>query len=140
MKVLDCHKKKNLSNLDIHGVIKIADMITSLRSEVERIDFEIFNCNNDILLKEKDYHNRLINFLESLRNSSCDKMNISDYDEGFVDVYRKYQIVHLLDKLFKGKSRNEIIGILSNDRIKLALGKNYDLMYERYIDDVGADS
>lgn len=137
LNALNAQKTKALNDFDIAYAVKLNDKIASLTKEYDEREQEIIEYNNDIAKKEKDYldkYNSLVSDIQNTNFSNTLKKNelITKYGNKAVSSYIKNQVYDLLDNYFANKSSDEIASILSDERLKNALGQNYEEALKRY--------
>lgn len=137
LNALNAQKSKALNDFDIAYAVKLNDKIASLTKEYDEREQEIIEYNNDIAKKEKDYldkYNSLVSDIQNTNFSNTLKKNelVTKYGNKAVSSYIKNQVYDLLDNYFANKSSDEIASILSDERLKTALGQNYEEALKRY--------
>ncbi len=137
LNALNAQKNKALSDFDIAYAVKLNDKIASLTKEYDEREQEIIEFNNDIAKKEKDYldkYNSLVSDIQNTNFSNSIEKNelVTKYGSKAVSSYIKNQVYELLDNYFANKSKDEIANILSDERLKTALGSNYQDAVKRY--------
>lgn len=137
LSALNTEKQKALNDFDIAYAVKLNDKIASLTEKYQEKEKEIIEFNNDIAKKEKDYldkYNSLVNDIKNTNFSNSLKKNelVSKYGNKAVSTYLKNQVFDVLDNYFANKSTSEIGEALNDEKLKIALGKNYEETLKRY--------